>query len=241
MALSVKHQFQTGKGDGPDTTRVKPSNWNAEHVLITDTPGIVLGRGVAAGPGPIQELPLSSLFPSGIILPYGGATAPDANWLMCYGQLLSRTVEASLFAAIGTAYGGGDGVNTFAAPDGRGAVLAGKSNMGGADKGNLAGANVLGALLGGQYNATGTFNMGGTINVNFGNAGFVQTFGATVDTGNTIGNGTGQTVPITPPNAPVQVQGYTPLNGNFGVGVSGGSNLFSIVQPTLITNFIIKR
>jgi microcystin-dependent protein len=241
MALSVKHAFQTGKGDGPDTTRVKPTNWNAEHVLITDLDGVILGRPVGVGPGPIMDLPLSSLFYPGVILPYGGSTPPDAGWLMCYGQLLSRTVEAALFAAIGTNFGGGDGATTFAAPDGRGVAMVGKTNMGGGDRGNLAGGSVLGAQLGGQYNATGAFNMNGTNNINFGNAGFVQTFGAIVDTGNTIGNGTGATVPIATPNGPVQVQGYTPLNGNFGITVGGGSNNFSIVQPTMVVNFIIKR
>jgi len=241
MALSVKHAFQTGKGDGPDTTRVKPTNWNAEHVLITDLDGVILGRPVGAGPGPIGELPLSSLFYPGVILPYGGSTPPDAGWLMCYGQLLSRTVEAALFAAIGTNFGAGDGATTFAAPDGRGVAMVGKTTMGGGDRGNLAGGSVLGAQLGGQQNNTGVINSAGTNFLSFGNVPFVPTFAAIIDTGNTIGNGTGATVPIAVPNGPVQVQGYTPVSGNVGINVAGASGNFSIVQPSMVVNFIIKR
>jgi microcystin-dependent protein len=251
MTLSVKHAFQSAKGDGPDTTRLKPSNWNAEHLLVTDTPGIVLGRGAAAGPGPIQELPLSSLFPSGVILPYGGSTAPDANWLMCYGQLLSRTIEASLFAAIGTAFGAGDGVNTFAAPDGRGAALAGKTNMGGADKGNLAGGAVLGALLGaqasgpvgvgvGNYFSGGGFSAGGYTT----GSQSVRVYGNTTTEGGGLGTVGGG--PATGPHSHFYDGTYNTNGENLSVvinsfGASGGTNSFYIVQPTLIVNYIIKR
>src|SRR5215813_3050078 len=161
MTLSVKHAFVSGKGDGPDTTRVKPSNWNAEHNLVVDGDGVVLGRPAGAGPGPVQDVPVSTLFPTGIVVPFAGS-APPAGWMLCFGQLVSRTTEAALFAVIGTAFGAGDGATTFALPDLRGVDVAGKTNMGGADKGNLSGGNVLGAQLGGQSNSTAT-TVGGPI------------------------------------------------------------------------------
>lgn len=251
MTLSVKHSFITGKGDGPDTTRVKPTNWNAEHVLTTDVDGIVMGRAIGAGPGPIQDLPLSSLFPSGIILPYGGATAPDVNWLMCYGQLLSRTIEAKLFAAIGTAFGAGDGATTFAAPDGRGAALVGKTNMGGADKGNLAGGNVLGALLGAQANgpigvAVGNYFAGG----GFAASGYtsgqqsVSISGLTSTEGGGLGTVGGGPAIGTHNHS---FSGVWNTNGEAlsvivnSFGASGGTGSFYIVQPSLVVNYIIKR
>jgi len=43
------------------------------------------------------------------------ASFPD-GWLECYGQALSRTTYADLFAAIGTKYGTGDGSTTFNIP-----------------------------------------------------------------------------------------------------------------------------
>src|SRR5579872_3585988 len=54
VSLSVKHAFQSAKGDGGDATRVQPSNWNAEHTLTMAT-GKVLGR-QTAGTGAIEEL-----------------------------------------------------------------------------------------------------------------------------------------------------------------------------------------
>src|SRR5215831_13537832 len=53
-----------------------------------------------------------SLMPAGVILPYGGTAAPNAEWLLCDGTAKSRTTYAALFAAIGTAYGAGDGSTT---------------------------------------------------------------------------------------------------------------------------------
>ena len=63
--------------------------------------------------------------PPGVILPYGGAVAPD-GWLMCDGYAVNRTTYASLFAAIGTAWGNGDNSTTFNLPDMRGRFPRGK-------------------------------------------------------------------------------------------------------------------
>lgn len=62
--------------------------------------------------------------PVGVINPFGGANAPE-GWLLCNGQAISRTDYADLFAAIGTAYGSGDGSTTFNVPDMRGKVPVG--------------------------------------------------------------------------------------------------------------------
>lgn len=50
--------------------------------------------------------------------------APD-GWLSCFGQAISRATYADLFAAIGTAYGIGDGTTTFNVPYTRRRFLAG--------------------------------------------------------------------------------------------------------------------
>jgi len=46
----------------------------------------------------------------------GRATAPN-GWLLASGQTVSRTIYPDLFAAIGTAFGAGDGSTTFGLPD----------------------------------------------------------------------------------------------------------------------------
>ncbi|QKN87915.1 putative tail fiber protein [Acinetobacter phage vB_AbaP_Alexa] len=86
---------------------------------------------------------------TGTVLDFAGTTAPD-GWLLCFGQAVSRTTYANLFAAIGTTYGAGDGSTTFNLPDCRGRATAGKDNMGGTAASRLttAGAAIDGATLG---------------------------------------------------------------------------------------------
>jgi microcystin-dependent protein len=66
----------------------------------------------------------AGLAPSGSVMAYAGGAAPE-GWLVCDGSPVSRTQYASLFAAIGTAHGSGDGVSTFLVPDYRGRFLRG--------------------------------------------------------------------------------------------------------------------
>lgn len=82
------------------------------------------------------QLDGKSTIPVGVVVPYAGASAPS-GWLFCYGQNVSRTTYASLFAALGTTYGAGDGSTTFGLPDLRGRVMAGRDNMGGSAAGRL--------------------------------------------------------------------------------------------------------
>ena len=68
--------------------------------------------------------------PSGMITPYGGATAPS-GWLLCDGTAVSRETYANLFTAIGTAFGSGDGSTTFNVPDMRECTVKGAGLYGG--------------------------------------------------------------------------------------------------------------
>lgn len=71
-----------------------------------------------------------TVVPIGVPLPYFGASAPTRH-LFCYGQAVSRTTYATLFAVFGTTFGPGDGSTTFNMPDLRGRALFGKDDMGG--------------------------------------------------------------------------------------------------------------
>ena len=100
---------------------------------------------------PLTTIPhemTTNITPAGVVLPYAGATAPS-GWLLCDGSAVSRTTYANLFAAIGTAFGTGDGSTTFNLPDLRGRVAVGKDNMGGsaASRMTTAGSGVDGATL----------------------------------------------------------------------------------------------
>lgn len=88
--------------------------------------------------------------PLGGMMPYLGATAPNANFALPFGQAISRTTYATLFAMASTTFGAGDGTTTFNIPDLRGATIAGLGNMGGVDAGRItvAGGNFDGTVLG---------------------------------------------------------------------------------------------
>ena len=54
--------------------------------------------------------------PAGTVAFFAQRAVP-AGWLICNGANVSRTIYASLFAAIGTTYGEGDGSTTFTLPN----------------------------------------------------------------------------------------------------------------------------
>ena len=60
----------------------------------------------------------------GMIAPFAMITPPN-GWLICNGNTVSRVTYATLFAAIGTEWGIGDGNLTFHLPDLRGSFLRG--------------------------------------------------------------------------------------------------------------------
>lgn len=67
----------------------------------------------------------NAAMPAGSVMAWGGDVAPS-GWLLCQGQAVSRTEYASLFSAIGTAFGAGDTVMTFNLPDLRGRTPFGR-------------------------------------------------------------------------------------------------------------------
>lgn len=90
--------------------------------------------------------------PVGTVMDFAGAAVP-AGWLLCFGQAVSRTTYTSLFQALGTAWGAGDGSSTFNLPDCRGRFRAGIDNMGGtaANRLNSVVTSALGASGGSQF------------------------------------------------------------------------------------------
>ena len=124
--------------------------------------------------------------PVGTIIAYGGATAP-AGYLACplVAANISRITYATLFAAIGTAWGAGDGSTTFGLPyfaADQVPVAAGAGVVGSHTDGvvlahthtynatGVGSGNTLGGFAGGQaYNSTTTSSTGGTANLAAGN------------------------------------------------------------------------
>jgi microcystin-dependent protein len=166
----------------------------------------------------------SSGVPSGSLVGYGGTTAP-AGWLLCDGSAISRTTYASLFAALSTTYGVGDGSSTFNIPDLRGRVIAGQDDMGGSAASRLttAAGGVDGATLGA---------VGGT-----------QTHTLTTAQMPTHSHSHSHTGGVV---AGVDIQSAGGA-GSYGIGntstdatTAGSGAAHPIVQPTLVANYIIK-
>lgn len=145
-----------------------------------------------------------AIAPIGSVQLYAGATAPN-KWLICDGRAVSRTTYALLFAAIGVAYGAGDGSTTFNLPDFRGRTAIGAGTGTATD----ATAHTLGSI-GGEETHTLTIaempshnHSGSTLSWNASNAGTRDAFRSPSD-GYTSNTGGGQAHNI--------MQPYTAIN-----------------------------
>lgn len=67
---------------------------------------------------------VSGGIPAGAVMPFAMNSAPS-GWLAADGSPVSRSTYATLFAAIGTTHGSGDGSTTFNLPDLRGIFVRG--------------------------------------------------------------------------------------------------------------------
>jgi microcystin-dependent protein len=172
--------------------------------------------------------------PAGAVFAFAGNTLPAGGYLWADGSAVSRTTYNDLYTAITTIYGAGDGVNTFNLPNTAGRVLAGKEAT--PTLLTVAGCGIDGSVVaatgGGQQNAATTNSTGsasGSIYVGGNTSGGIN--GTAVYASGGGGVATGYDV-------------YYSWGGTFGAtlsaSVSGTSNPFSVVQPTMIMRFVIK-
>jgi microcystin-dependent protein len=81
----------------------------------------------------------TALLSAGAVQYYAMNTAPS-GWLKANGAAISRTTYATLFTAIGTTFGVGDGSTTFNVPDLRGEFARGWDDGRGIDTGRVFGS-----------------------------------------------------------------------------------------------------
>jgi microcystin-dependent protein len=191
-------------------------NHSGASVMAIDSSGATTAT-FAAGVG----------LPVGMITPFAGSTAPT-GWLLCYGQAVSRTTYAALFAVLSTTYNTGVVAETdFCLPDLRGRTVAGIDNMGGTDALRLDIANSSGTVIGSQYVTLTSAQSGVPAHAHANTASFSGSF---TGTGSTTGNdspdhshsGTTSMNAYTDFLRVVGVAGTT-MENNHAVGRGGGS------------------
>lgn len=96
--------------------------------------------------------------PAGAVMSFARNTAPT-GWLKCNGTAVSRTTYATLFEAIGTTFGAGDGSTTFNLPDLRGEFVRGWDDSKGVDSGRTFGSSQDDAFEA-HYHISGTYEGG---------------------------------------------------------------------------------
>lgn len=161
----------------------------------------------------------------GIIKLFAGNFAPR-GWAFCHGQLLAISQNTALFSILGTTYGG-DGITTFALPDLRSRVPAGAGNAPGLSHTDL------GEMGGSEAATLSVQNMP------------IHNHRAIVKASNQFASGdspSGRYLGMNPTGEGIYDDtANTPMgDGMVEVGMSGGSQPFSIRQPYLGLNYIIS-
>jgi microcystin-dependent protein len=246
--MYIKHKFQTAKGDGPDSTRVRPTAWNDDHDFWVED-GVIIGRPPGSGDGPAMPIPIGSVFSPGIVVPYAGPTAP-AGWFICDGRSLVRADNLQLYLVIGTLYGQGSVPgSTFAIPNlmGRTIAMVDPSGTVLTTASMAPNGNTLGGYGGQQSEQV---HLGGIpVYVNGGGLsgyvnGNVHSHGP--DSAGTLGNGTGATVGYAPDghghHIPTHGLQVIVNGGQAGGAVYNGyyTPLAPNCQPTMLMNYMIK-
>ena len=84
----------------------------------------------------LNGVPANQIIPAGQVSYFAMTSAPT-NWLKCDGAAVSRATYATLFSAIGTTWGVGNGSTTFNLPDLRGEFVRGFDDGKGTDTGRV--------------------------------------------------------------------------------------------------------
>jgi len=181
-------------------------------------------------------------------MPYFAPGVPNSAFALPYGQAISRTTYATLFAIMGATFGNGDGSTTFNLPDLRGRVVAGLDNMGGSSASRLAdvmSSTSMGATGGADAQTLNTNNLppytpSGSVSA----PSFTDPTAFKGPVSNTSSNVTAYLANGTGASGSQDVgSASTGSNGSItftGTAQGGITQPFGITQPTMVANFIIR-
>lgn len=181
-----------------------------------------------------------------MIVLFGGSFGPR-GWMLCQGQILDISRNSALFSLLGTTYGG-NGQTTFALPDLRGRMPLGTGQGPGlpyVNLGEMAGTPTTTLLITNMpaHNHTGTIASASVAQAATAAAGTTNTPSATVVPAVLPVFGAGPTAqPIKGYGVPDNATFLAPttnVTGTVNIGIAGGSQPFSIMNPYLGMNYII--
>lgn len=150
----------------------------------------------------------------GSIAYFAGQSSAPAGWVLCDGSAVSRTTYATLFSAVGTTYGSGDGSTTFALP-------------------NLINKFVEGSTTAGTTKAAGLPNITGSFK-------FRPWVSSGGSTGNAITNPQGVFSTVSGTDSTPAIEGHSAVNyyQTVSVNASNSSAVYgnsTTVQPPALT------
>jgi microcystin-dependent protein len=239
---NVPHTFKSG-----DVIEAQKFNENFDTLAeaIDDIPAGPQGPQGETGP----QGSAGTSAPAGTLLMYAAATAPE-GYLLANGQAVSRIAYADLFAVIGSTYGSGDGSTTFNLPN-----LTNRFPLGGGTLGTTGGATSA-TLTTNELPAhthTGTTNADGAHAHSINDPGHSHSVSGTLQTAAGLNTVTDLDDSANEPDV-TQTISTTSSSSTTGISVNsggahshafttaptGGGQAFSIMNPYVVVNYIIK-
>jgi microcystin-dependent protein len=194
------------------------------------------GGGGGSGSGRVGEVAM-----------WAGGAAPT-NAFLCQGQAISRTTYATLFGVIGVTFGAGDGSTTFNLPDMQGRVAVGAGTGAGLTartEGGKGGEEGHVQVIGEMPSHDHGYTEGATGHAHLANAGGNTSYQAVFTnpgvSGNVIPGGSGVTGAGSAPVYVIFNPSFNTDAHKIGIAIDaeGGGAAANVMQPYLVTNFII--